>query len=76
MSDYSTIYQASPDGAIKAKMADHIQEILNKPSISNEDYELLKQKLAEVSAETSNGMDWFWPIIMMVFSTKFGGGKK
>lgn len=76
MSDYSTIYQASPDGAIKAKMEEHIQEILNKPSISNDDYELLKQKRAEVSAGASNGMDWFWPIIMMVLSTGFGGVKK
>lgn len=76
MSDYSTIYQASPDEAIKAKLEEHIKQILDKPSISNEDYELLKKKLAELPVNNSGWEDPFWAVILLAIMFGFGGGKK
>lgn len=58
---------------IKKKLDEHIKEILAKPHISNEDYDILRQKLSEMP---SNSWDPMWlPLLMMVFSG-FGGGKK
>ena len=59
---------------IKNKMDEHIQNILAKPSISNEDYALLQQKLSEMPNDNWNSV-WL-PVLMMLFSNGFGGVKE
>lgn len=59
---------------IKNKLDEHIRQILDKPSISGEDYEMLKQRLAELPAETSNSNFWMYPLLMMLFAG-FGGDR-
>lgn len=63
---------------IEAKMEEHIRQILEKPSISNEDYELLRRKLTELPADICDGsgaLNWAVPILAMLFSG-LGGAKK
>ena len=50
---------------IKNKMDEHIQNILAKPSISNEDYALLRQELSEMPSDNWNPV-WL-PVLMMLF---------
>lgn len=59
---------------IKNKMDEHIQNILAKPSISNEDYAILRQKLSEMPSDNWPAM-WL-PMLMMLFTSGFGGVKE
>jgi len=59
---------------IKNKMDEHIQNILAKPSINNEDYAILRQKMSEMPSDNWNPV-WI-PILMMLFSSGFGGAKE
>ncbi len=61
---------------IEIKLEEHIMELLQKPTISNEDYALLKQKLAEFPAEKSNGFDLMLLLLLMMISSGWGGSAK
>lgn len=57
---------------IKAKMDEHIKQILEKPSITAEDYSLLEHELGKMPSSSSWG-DPFWMMLMMII---FGFGGK
>lgn len=60
---------------IKNKLDNHIKELLAKPSLTNEDYVLLKQKLSELPADNGNST-WsssMWVILMLMLFNGFGG---
>lgn len=73
MTDFSEIYNAAPDAAIKAKLDEHIRQILSKPAISKEDYAILREKLAEVDKGGLANAGALLPLMLMPFM--FGGGK-
>ena len=60
---------------IKAKLDEHVKHILEKPSISNEDYALLREKLSEIPTQNGFAMDMMWAMLIMMISG-FGGGRK
>jgi len=55
---------------VRAKLDEHIQQLLNKPSLSPEDYTILRQRLSEYPA--NGGSDWMWPILLMTVFSGFG----
>lgn len=57
---------------IKAKMDEHIKQILEKPSITAEDYSLLEHELGKIPS-SSGWCDAFWMMLMMMISSGFGG---
>ncbi len=58
---------------IKNKMDEHIKHILAKPSISNEDYFLLKGKLSELPRETGFETGNLWLIVFILMTLLQGG---
>lgn len=61
---------------IKNKLDEHVIEILAKPTITNEDYAILREKMAELAAKENSGWDMMWiPLFMMLFSG-LGGAKE
>lgn len=57
---------------IKAKMDEHIKQILEKPSITAEDYSLLERELGKISS-SNEWFDPFWMILLMMIFCGFGG---
>lgn len=73
MTDFSEIYSAAPDAAIKAKLDEHIRQILAKPSISRGDYDVLREKLSQI--DSSGGFNSsIWPLFMLL-QILYGGKK-
>lgn len=60
---------------IKRKMDDHIKEILGKPSITNEDYALLKEKMFEIRSNSKSQTNWMWPYLLAMTFFGFGGAQ-
>lgn len=56
---------------IKAKMDEHIKQILEKPSITAEDYSLLEHELEKASS--GGWFDPYWIFIFMIMFSGFGG---
>jgi len=52
---------------IKYKLDEHIEYLLSKPTLTTEEYELLKTKLHELPQDNFNNLLWL-PLLMMVFS--------
>lgn len=66
---------------ILAKVDEHINRLLEKPELTNEEYMILKERLRELKwaeEETARRIEWedkFKPVMEMVFKpTGFGGG--
>lgn len=59
---------------IKNKMDEHIKQILDKPYITSEDYDLLEHELEKIPSSNNWGGP-FWIIMMMMFFSGFGGKK-
>lgn len=58
---------------IKEKMDEHIKQILDKPSITAEDYALLEHEFQKIrSSDTWSDSYWIVPLFMLMFSG-FGG---
>ena len=66
---------------ILAKVDEHINRLLEKPELNNEEYMILKERLRELKwaeEETARRIEWedkFKPVMEMVFKPSgFGGG--
>lgn len=66
---------------IVAKVDEHINRLLEKPELTNEEYMILKERLRELKwaeEETARRIEWedkFKPVMEMVFKPSgFGGG--
>lgn len=66
---------------ILAKVDEHINRLLEKPELTNEEYAILKERLKEIKwaeEETARRIEWedkFKPVMEMVFKPSgFGGG--
>lgn len=66
---------------ILAKVDEHINRLLEKPELTNEEYAILKERLKEIKwaeEETARMINWeekFKPLMEMVFNPSgFGGG--
>ena len=66
---------------ILAKVDEHINRLLEKPELTNEEYMILKGRLQELKwaeEETARRIEWedkFKPVMEMVFKPSgFGGG--
>lgn len=66
---------------ILAKVDEHINRLLEKPELTNEEYMILKERLRELKwaeEETARRIEWedkFKPVMEMVFKPSgFGGG--
>ena len=54
------------------KLDEHVKHILEKPSISNEDYAVLREKLSEMPTQSGFG-DTLWPFLIAMMFASFGG---
>ena len=61
--------------AVLYKLDEHIKHIPEKPSISNEDYALLREKLSEIPTQNGFSTDVMW-IMLTIMLLGFGGGRK
>lgn len=63
-----------------AKMDEHIARLLEKPELTNEEYRIIKERLADIrfaEMEENRRKDWeekYKPMMEMVFSAPAGGG--
>lgn len=63
-----------------AKLDEHIERLLEKPELTNEEYRILKERLADIrfeEMEDARRKDWeekYKPMMEMVFSANTGGG--
>lgn len=59
---------------IKAKMDKHVQAILDKDTITNEDYRILADALSHTERPRDNSASWMFPLILsLVNGGVFGG---
>lgn len=56
---------------IKSKMDKHVQAILDKDEITNEDYEILADALSRAAKPRDNGAAWMFPLFLSLLT---GGG--
>ncbi len=61
---------------IKNKLDEHVIEILAKPTITNEDYTILREKMAELAAKENSGWDMMWISLLMMLFSGLGGAKE
>lgn len=61
---------------MKSKLDEHIKEILSKPTITNEDYGLLKQAMAELPVEKNGWSNTMWIPLLLMLASGFGGAKE
>lgn len=63
-----------------AKLDEHIDRLLEKPELTNEEYRILKERLADIrfeEMEAARRKDWedkYKPMMEMVFNAPAGGG--